>query len=190
MPAAVMGDMCVCVGPPDTVVRGSIGVMIGGKPAARMGDQCVHGGAIVVGCPTVLIGEAGGGGAGSPPPPNSIVPKLINQQLTPRPKPGKQTASSNSGSPSSVPSSKSGSGNGPAVSSAAAKKVEKDSVHCSIKDESGKPLAGISYNLKKPDGSIIEGKSDAKGEINLSGINPGTCEISFPELHEDEWKLS
>ena len=60
MPAAVMGDMCVCVGPPDTIVLGSTGVMIGGKPAARMGDQCAHGGAIVVGCPTVLIGEASG----------------------------------------------------------------------------------------------------------------------------------
>lgn len=65
MPAAVMGDMCVCVGPPDTIVLGSSGVLIGGKPAARMGDQCAHGGAITVGCPTVLIGEAAGGGGGS-----------------------------------------------------------------------------------------------------------------------------
>ena len=57
MPAAVMGDMCTCVGPPDTIVLGSAGVLIGGKPAARMGDQCAHGGMIVVGFPTVLIGE-------------------------------------------------------------------------------------------------------------------------------------
>ena len=57
MPAAVMGDMCVCVGPPDTIILGSTGVFIGGKPAARMGDQCAHGGAITIGCPTVLIGE-------------------------------------------------------------------------------------------------------------------------------------
>lgn len=63
MPAAVMGDMCVCTGPPDTIVLGSVGVLIGGKPAARMGDQCAHGGAITVGCPTVLIGESGGGSA-------------------------------------------------------------------------------------------------------------------------------
>lgn len=62
MPAAVMGDMCVCVGPPDTIVLGSTGVFFGGKPAARMGDQCAHGGAITLGCPTVLIGETGGGG--------------------------------------------------------------------------------------------------------------------------------
>jgi len=64
MPAAVMGDMCVCTGPPDTIILGSSGVFIGGKPAARMGDQCAHGGTIAVGCPTVLIGEVSGGTTG------------------------------------------------------------------------------------------------------------------------------
>jgi len=58
-PAAVMGDMAVCVGPPDTIVLGSTGVFFGGKPAARVGDQSAHGGAISVGCPTVMIGETG-----------------------------------------------------------------------------------------------------------------------------------
>lgn len=56
MPAATVGDMCVCVGPPDTIVKGSSTVMIGGKPAARMGDTTAHGGSIVIGCPTVIIG--------------------------------------------------------------------------------------------------------------------------------------
>ena len=56
MPAAVMGDMCVCVGPPDSIVKGSATVMIGGKPAARMGDSTAHGGTIVLGAPTVMIG--------------------------------------------------------------------------------------------------------------------------------------
>lgn len=65
MPAAVMGDSCVCVGPPDTIIMGSAGVMIGGKPAARMGDATAHGGSIVLGCPTVLIGDAGGGSGGA-----------------------------------------------------------------------------------------------------------------------------
>jgi uncharacterized Zn-binding protein involved in type VI secretion len=65
VPAAVMGDMCVCVGPPDTIVLGSTGVMIGGKPAARMGDSTAHGGVIVGGFPTVMIGEAGGAAAPS-----------------------------------------------------------------------------------------------------------------------------
>jgi uncharacterized Zn-binding protein involved in type VI secretion len=56
MPAAVVGDMAVCAGPPDTIVKGSATVMIGGKPAARMGDQTAHGGVIVAGAPTVIIG--------------------------------------------------------------------------------------------------------------------------------------
>ena len=56
MPAAVVGDVCVCTGPPDTIAMGSGTVLIGGKPAARLGDTTVHGGKIVMGCPTVLIG--------------------------------------------------------------------------------------------------------------------------------------
>lgn len=56
LPAAVIGDMVTCVGPPDTIAKGSATVLIGGKPAARMGDQTAHGGVIVAGCPTVLIG--------------------------------------------------------------------------------------------------------------------------------------
>lgn len=56
MPAAVVGDMAVCTGPPDTIVTGSATVMIEGKPAARMGDQTAHGGVIVAGAPTVIIG--------------------------------------------------------------------------------------------------------------------------------------
>jgi uncharacterized Zn-binding protein involved in type VI secretion len=64
MPAAGMGDMCTCVGPPDSIVLGSTGVFVGGKPAARIGDQTAHGGAIVMGLPTVLIGETGSGGPG------------------------------------------------------------------------------------------------------------------------------
>jgi uncharacterized Zn-binding protein involved in type VI secretion len=56
VPAAVMGDLCTCVGPPDSIVMGSTTVLIGGKPAARMGDPTAHGGSIVLGAPTVLIG--------------------------------------------------------------------------------------------------------------------------------------
>ena len=56
MPAAVMGNMATCVGPPDSIVRGSATVLIGGQPAARMGDSTAHGGAIILGLPTVMIG--------------------------------------------------------------------------------------------------------------------------------------
>jgi uncharacterized Zn-binding protein involved in type VI secretion len=56
LPAARVTDMCVCVGPPDVIALGSFTVLIGGLPAARMGDLTAHGGTIVLGCPTVLIG--------------------------------------------------------------------------------------------------------------------------------------
>lgn len=56
MPAARATDMCVCVGPPDVITMGSGKVLIKGLPAARMGDITAHGGSIILGCPTVLIG--------------------------------------------------------------------------------------------------------------------------------------
>lgn len=56
LPAARVGDMLVCVGPPDSIVKGSATVMIGGMPAARIGDQTAHGGAIMLGAFNVMIG--------------------------------------------------------------------------------------------------------------------------------------
>lgn len=64
MPQARITDMAICVGPPDMIAIGSPTVLVGGLMAARMGDMTVHGGVIVTGCFTVLIGEAGGGGGG------------------------------------------------------------------------------------------------------------------------------
>jgi uncharacterized Zn-binding protein involved in type VI secretion len=56
MPAAVIGDMATCVGPPDSLVKGSASVLMGGKPAVRMGDGTAHGGIVVSGAVTVLVG--------------------------------------------------------------------------------------------------------------------------------------
>lgn len=55
MPAARVGDMATCTGPPDVIALGSFTVLIGGQPAARMGDMTAHGGTIILGCPTVMI---------------------------------------------------------------------------------------------------------------------------------------
>lgn len=57
MPAARVGDMAICVGPPDAIALGSMGVIIGGMAAARIGDMTVHGGTIAMGFPTVMIGD-------------------------------------------------------------------------------------------------------------------------------------
>ena len=56
LPAARVTDMATCVEPPDMIAMGSTSVMIGGLPAARLGDPTAHGGVIVLGCFTVMIG--------------------------------------------------------------------------------------------------------------------------------------
>ena len=56
LPAARLGDELVCVGPPDSIIKGSATVLVSNKPAARLGDSAAHGGVIVAGCPTVLVG--------------------------------------------------------------------------------------------------------------------------------------
>jgi uncharacterized Zn-binding protein involved in type VI secretion len=60
-PAARVGDMAVCVGPPDSIAMGSPTVLIGYMMAARMGDPTIHGGLISIGFPTVQIGIPGQG---------------------------------------------------------------------------------------------------------------------------------
>lgn len=57
LPAARVGDMAICAGPPDAIVNGSRTVLIEGLPAARAGDPTAHGGTIAAGCATVVIGD-------------------------------------------------------------------------------------------------------------------------------------
>ena len=56
LPQAKVGDMATCVGPPDTIIKGSATVMVCGSPAVRIGDSTAHGGVIILGAPTVMIG--------------------------------------------------------------------------------------------------------------------------------------
>ena len=53
-PAARVGDLAICTGPPDLIIIGSFTVLIAGKPAARVGDSTAHGGAIMAGSPLRL----------------------------------------------------------------------------------------------------------------------------------------
>jgi uncharacterized Zn-binding protein involved in type VI secretion len=56
LPAARVTDMAVCVGPPDVIALGSFTVLTMKMPQARIGDITAHGGTIVLGCFTVLVG--------------------------------------------------------------------------------------------------------------------------------------
>jgi len=179
MPAAVMGDICICVGPPDTIVMGSTGVFFGGKPAARMGDPTAHGGSIVLGCPTVLVGETGSGAA--VPPVTALTP---TQLMT--------MGSSNVLAQSIANAAVSGEPYvGVPISAEKQKpqpiKVERSTLNCSLQDEDGNPLEGINYEITLADGSLRKGQTDKNGNLSLTGIPPGTCKVSFPDLHSDEW---
>ena len=57
LPAARVGDVAACAGPADPILKGSASVIIGGQPAARLGDMTAHGGVIISGCPSVVIGS-------------------------------------------------------------------------------------------------------------------------------------
>jgi hypothetical protein len=55
-------------------------------------------------------------------------------------------------------------------------------------DEHGKPVPREPYRIELPDGSVLEGRLDAKGRARQQGIDPGTCKISFPQLEAAWWE--
>jgi uncharacterized Zn-binding protein involved in type VI secretion len=159
MPAAVMGDMCTCVGPPDVIILGSAGVMIGGKPAARMGDMTAHGGTIVIGCPTVLIGEAGGGGGGGAGGAGNLNANAMKDALNKK-----------------ALTDAAGDGDG------LAPKTNKEDLKAqfTLVDEAQKPIKGVEYEIETSDGAKHKGKTDAEGKTaNISGVTPADCRVSF-----------
>lgn len=164
MPAAVMGDMCVCTGPPDTIILGSAGVLIGGKPAARMGDMTSHGGTIILGCFTVLIGEAGAGGGGG----GAAAPKVDMPKL------GAKAAAALA--------------NKKALEQAAnedndkAERTDQNDFNAqfTLVDEAENGMANVDYEIETTDGERHTGKTDSSGKTaNLSGYTTADCRVSF-----------
>ncbi|GHA43225.1 PAAR domain-containing protein [Photobacterium aphoticum] len=155
MPAARKGDKLVCVGPPDSISGGSSTVFINGKPAARMGDSTSHGGVIVAGMPTVLIGDQ-----------SYSVPK--------GPKPTSSSGEASAFTPiasreASAPSSSNSLLDLPADQfSATSSQVPPDEkgMGLAMKDQYGNPYSGCSYEISAG-GKTEEGKTTGSGVINL-----------------------
>jgi uncharacterized Zn-binding protein involved in type VI secretion len=185
MPASVVGDMCMCVGPPDSIIMGSTGVFFGGMPAARMGDPTAHGGTITLGCPTVLIGETSSGSAGSSSaPPDSALNAGQNERMGSEANVMAQAIKSAAISGEmyvKVPITKMKKPKNPV------KQIPKSDIACLLQDEDGTPMSDIKYEITLPDGSVRKGSTDSNGKISITGIPPGTCKVSFPDLHADEW---
>lgn len=176
MPAARLGDMHVCpmqtpavppiphVGGPITL--GSAGVLIGGQPAARMGDMATCVGppdSIVMGCPTVLIGEVGsgaasggGGGGGSAP-----AVKVAQASAT--------TAQS---------------GNPEATSK------NEHWLEIEFVDTAGNPVSGIPYKFKDPDDKESESTLRLDGTIRRDGISEGQADVVLQSVYGAKWDTS
>ncbi len=69
-------------------------------------------------------------------------------------------------------------------------KEEKTWIAIQLADKQGKPAAYKRYWIELPDGSRREGILDAKGTARLDGIDPGTCNVSFPDLDKSDWKAA
>lgn len=164
MPAAVMGDMCACTGPPDVILLGSTGVFIGGKPAARLGDMTAHGGSIMLGCFTVLIGETGGGGGGTG---GGLSANMLS-------KVGAAEAANLANKVALENAAKEGDD--------LAERTNKEDYNAqfSLVDEAEKGIEGVNYEIETNDGEKHSGKTDSDGKTaNLSGFTTADCRVSF-----------
>lgn len=179
LPAAVVGDTCVCVGPPDTIAAGSFVCLIGGKPAARVGDQTAHGGTIVMGCPTVLIGNSGGSGspqANAMSAARATAAALVKCDCD-RPATDGRIDTGTNADMVAVGSARRAS-NAPKLTW----------VEVQLRDQDGAPVAQELVRVVDADGRTREAFSDAEGIVRVSGVAPGSVRITLPALDEDLWK--
>ena len=165
MPAAVMGDMCTCTGPPDTIILGSTGVLIGGKPAARMGDMTSHGGSIILGCFTVLIGETGAGGGGGG---GVAAPKIDISKVSAK------TAAAIANKEALEQAANEDNDN--------AERTDQNDFNAqfTLVDEAENGIADVNYEIETNDGERHTGKTDSSGKTaQLSGYTTADCRVCF-----------
>lgn len=166
MPAATVGDMCMCTAsPPDVILPNGSMVLIGGKPAARMGDMTSHGGQIMMGCMTVLIGETGSGGGGGGAGAGGAGMSA-----------GAKAASNIENSNSLKKSAENG-------DDLAERKDTKDyTAQFTLLDEAEKGVKDMKYEIETPDGETHKGKTDASGKTDpIAGYTINDCRCSFIE---------
>jgi len=68
------------------------------------------------------------------------------------------------------------------------KEQKKSWVEVSLKDQEGEPVPGERYQIKLPDGSVAEGTLNKEGFARVKGIDPGSCEITFPDVDRSAWE--
>jgi hypothetical protein len=67
-------------------------------------------------------------------------------------------------------------------------KEEKSWIEIEMVDEEDAPVPGEKYKITLPDGKVAQGTLDSEGFARVEGIEPGTCQITFPNLDKDAWE--
>lgn len=171
-----------------TATKGSATVFINGKAAHRMGDQnrhCGGMGELVEGSPNVIVGDSGGGsggsasrgggGAGAGTAAAAVAAAAsVRGGAGPSARPGDQSAPGRAYAPA-------------ATSSAPAVNPRLTFIELSLVDSDGQPVEGVKYRVTGSDGTVFTGRLDARGGARVDGIAEGRCEVTFPELHAEDW---
>lgn len=66
--------------------------------------------------------------------------------------------------------------------------VKKSWIGIKLVDQENNPVPGELYQVELPNGSKVKGKLDATGVATINEIDPGTCEVSFPNRDANDWK--
>lgn len=185
-PAAVVGGMCACAtGPPAPIVMGSMGVMFGGMPAARMTSPHGHGGTIVMGFPAVLIGDIGFSMIAMLAEIASFLEGLIDFIFG--------ASESVSGALAACAGMASGGAAGAAAGGVLGpppqRTIDRHFFKAKLTLASGDPAVGQAYDLKLPDGKIRRGHSRNDGMVVEAGLPAGKCELTLTDLDKDSWNV-
>jgi uncharacterized Zn-binding protein involved in type VI secretion len=186
VPAARVGDMAMCVGPPDVIAKGSVTVLIGNMPAARIGDLTAHGGVIVLGCPTVMIGDAGSGGGGGGGGAGSGAGGEGGA--------GGAGATQNAAAPPPAVLAAYSSGQSAAVSAAPPSQAGplqpkqspqgKTWIGIVLTDFMGNPMPNQDFQVTLDSGQVLKGKTDAEGHARFDNVEPDSGNVAFTQLTE------
>jgi len=61
-------------------------------------------------------------------------------------------------------------------------------VEVQLLDDAGAPITSEAVEVTLPDGTVSSGTTDEKGVYRIEHIDPGNCDITFPNLDKDAWE--